>query len=64
MAGQGFRKDAWVRMSQAVGSLWIWMKTKENEPNGGFPSQTFSKWHPNEERVVEIKQEWNLKFGV
>jgi hypothetical protein len=29
LAGQGFRKDAWVRMSQAVGSLWIWMKTNE-----------------------------------
>jgi hypothetical protein len=28
----------------------------ENEPNGGFPTQTFSKWHPDEDRVVEIKQ--------
>jgi len=39
-------------------------KDKENEPNCGFPTQTFSKWHPDEDRVVEIKQEWNLKFGV
>jgi hypothetical protein len=32
-------------------------KTKEIEPNGSFPNEIVSKWHPDEDRVVEIKQE-------
>jgi|TARA_B110001454_G_C12458224_1_gene325044 hypothetical protein len=33
------------------------LKRQENEPNGSFLCQTVSKWHPDEDRVVEIKQE-------
>jgi hypothetical protein len=33
------------------------LKRQRNEPNGSFPTQTFSKWHPDEDRVVQIKQE-------
>jgi hypothetical protein len=33
------------------------LKRQKNEPIGSFQTQTVSKWYPDEDRVVEIKQE-------
>jgi hypothetical protein len=33
------------------------LKDKVNDPNGRFPNHIVSKWHPDEDGVMEIKQE-------
>jgi hypothetical protein len=35
----------------------IWKGLEKPKKMSGFPTQTFSKWHPDEDRVMEIKQE-------
>jgi hypothetical protein len=35
-----------------------------NEANGSFLSQIVSIWHPDEDKVVEIKQEYDFEFSV
>jgi hypothetical protein len=39
-------------------------KYKKNKPKGSILFQTVSKWQPDEDKVVEIKQENNFEFRL